>query len=88
MRAAATATKRGAPPREGALRLRTVRPPEAQRHVEFLLKKGMTMEEIAYRTRVSLNSVVRWRKGAQPQPGHLFALRDLVKSVNRGALPT
>lgn len=50
----------------------------AARLVERLLKRGMTPEEIAFKLRVSLNSVVRWKKGVRPHPGHMASLRDLA----------
>jgi hypothetical protein len=54
---------------------------EAQRLTERLIKWGFGYEEIAYRVRVSVNSIIRWRKGMIPQPGHLTALREFYESV-------
>jgi transcriptional regulator with XRE-family HTH domain len=54
---------------------------EAEKLVEKLFSRGMTQEEIAFRLRVSLNSIIRWRKGVTPQPGHFTALRDLVAAT-------
>lgn len=53
---------------------------EAEKLVDRLMR-SMTQEEIAFRLRVSLNSIIRWRKGVTPQPGHFQALRDLVAST-------
>ncbi len=51
---------------------------EAKKHIDRLLKAGLKYEEIAFRLRVSLNSIIRWRRGVTPQPGHMADLRDLV----------
>lgn len=57
---------------------------EAQRLVEMLVERwGLQAEGVAYRLRVSLNTVMRWRRGVQPQPGHLANLRDLVDEERR-----
>ncbi len=50
---------------------------EAERLVAYLLK-DMRAEEIAVKLRVSLNSVLRWKRGVSPQPGHLTGLRELA----------
>jgi hypothetical protein len=51
---------------------------EARRMVDALMRWGIKGEEIAYRLRLSLNTIIRWRKArAVPQPGHLDALRAL-----------
>lgn len=57
---------------------------EAQKLTETLIDRfGLQPEEVAYRLRVSLNSVMRWRRGVQPQPGHLSSLRDLMEDERR-----
>lgn len=56
----------------------TAPPTEAQKLTGRLVKLGMKYEEIAFKLRVSLNSVIRWRRGVTPHPGHLMALKDLV----------
>jgi transcriptional regulator with XRE-family HTH domain len=56
-------------------------PTEAAKLVARLQKRGMTSEEIAFKLRVSLNSIVRWRKGVVPHPGHMTSLRDLAKKT-------
>lgn len=56
---------------------------EAQRLTARLARWGMKPEEMAFRLRVSLNSVIRWRRGVTPHPGHLDTLRDLVASEQK-----
>lgn len=51
---------------------------EARKLVDRLVKAGLSYEEIAFNLRVSLNSIIRWRRGVTPQPGHMANLRDLV----------
>lgn len=51
---------------------------EAQKLTGKLTRWGMKYEEIAFRLRVSLNSIIRWRRGVTPHPGHLTSLKDLV----------
>ena len=46
--------------------------------MDRLVKAGLSYEEIAFNLRVSLNSIIRWRRGVTPQPGHMANLRDLV----------
>lgn len=57
---------------------------EAQKLTDTLIGRfGLQAEEVAFRCRVSLNSVMRWRRGTNPQPGHLSSLRDLVEEETR-----
>ncbi len=51
---------------------------EAARAVAKLKKLGLSDEEIAVKTRVSLNSVLRWKRGVVPHRGHLLSLREVV----------
>lgn len=56
---------------------------EAQKLVGKLLKGGLKYEEIAFRLRVSLNSVIRWKRGVTPHPGHLTSLKELVATSKK-----
>lgn len=57
---------------------------EAKRLVDALIGWGLKYEEIAYRLRISMNTIIRWRKGrTDPQPGHLDALRLLHEEEAR-----
>ena len=56
---------------------------EAQKLVAKLAKWGMKDEEIAFKARVSVNSVIRWHRGVRPHPGHLADLRDLVAAEQK-----
>jgi transposase len=65
---------------------KTVKPKtetEAQKLVGRLLKLGLKYEEIAFRLRVSLNSVIRWKRGVTPHPGHLTSLKELATGMKK-----
>ncbi len=54
---------------------------EAAKIVERLRKKGVSYERIAVEVAVSTNTVMRWKRGVIPHPGHLKALRTYATSV-------
>jgi hypothetical protein len=56
-------------------------PKTAQEIVESLIAAGLQPEEIAFRVRVCLNSVVRWRAGGGAHRGHVESLRALAEQV-------
>lgn len=56
---------------------------EAQRLTTKLMDWGLKYEEIAFKLKVSLNSIIRWRRGVNPQPGHLKDLQALVTSEQK-----
>lgn len=56
-------------------------PKTAQEFVENLIAAGLQPEEIAFRIRVCLNSVLRWRKGGSAHRGHVESLRALAEQV-------
>lgn len=56
---------------------------EAQKLTTKLAHWGLKYEEVAFKLRVSLNSIIRWRRGVTPHPGHLASLRDLVATEKK-----
>ena len=54
-------------------------PPDfADRLNQFREAAGLSWRELARLLRVNVRSVHRWRNGAQPNAGHLFALFEVA----------
>ncbi len=56
---------------------------DAGRIVERLRKWGWSYEKIALGAYVSVNTVIRWKKGVRPQPPHMRALQSVFDAEQR-----
>jgi transposase len=59
-------------------RPQTTKSTQAAKAVEKLRKMGLSYEQIAVGVAVSVNTIIRWKKGVEPQPGHFTALLSFL----------